>query len=121
MTKPEQRTNALARTDDKHAEGELPEVRGLPAPEAKKVVKLMKLLSDVTRLRIVHVLYPDREMNVGTLCRVVEQSQPAVSHHLALLRKSGVLDRRREGKHNYYRLKRTGYGELVEMLAAGIR
>ena len=32
------------------------------------------------------------------------QSQPAVSHHLALLRVAGLIECRRDGKHNFYHL-----------------
>ena len=38
----------------------------------------------------------------------IEQSQPAVSHHLALLRHGGIIDRRRQGKNNFYSLTDTG-------------
>ena len=37
------------------------------------------------------------------LCDVLGQSQPAVSHHLALLRVAGLIECRRDGKHNFYR------------------
>ena len=36
-------------------------------------------------------------------------SQPAVSSHLALLRHGGIVDRRRQGKNNFYSLTDTGY------------
>ncbi len=50
------------------------------------------------------------------LCQVLEQSQPAVSHHLALLRIAGLIDRRRDGKHNYYRLLPDRFAELIGMI-----
>jgi len=36
------------------------------------------------------------------LCDYLGQSQPAVSHHLALLRRAQMIDCRRDGKHNFY-------------------
>jgi DNA-binding transcriptional ArsR family regulator len=36
-------------------------------------------------------------MHVRALCEILHQSQPAVSHHLALLRMAGLIDRRRVG------------------------
>ena len=36
--------------------------------------------------------------------RRLNLTQPAVSHHLALLKMAGILDCRRDGKHNFYRL-----------------
>jgi len=80
---------------------------------AKELVKLFKLLSDETRLRILFALMQDEELHVRALCELLDQSQPAVSHHLALLRVAGLIDRRREGKHNYYRLLSGRFEELL--------
>jgi ArsR family transcriptional regulator len=44
------------------------------------------------------------ELNVRTLCKLLGQSQPAVSHHLALLRVAGIIACRRDGKHNFYHI-----------------
>ena len=40
--------------------------------------------------------------------RQLSQSQPAVSHHLALLRHGGIIAPRRQGKNNFYSLTDTG-------------
>lgn len=71
---------------------------------ARELVQLFKLLADETRLRIMYYLMQIDELNVCTLCSLLRQSQPAVSHHLALLRVSGIIECRRDGKHNFYRL-----------------
>jgi DNA-binding transcriptional ArsR family regulator len=62
-----------------------------------------KLLADETRLRVLSLLVQHGELNVRTLCEQLDQSQPAVSHHLALLREAGMIRARRDGKHNFYR------------------
>ena len=66
------------------------------------LVRLFKLLADETRLRILHYLLQTHELNVRTLCGLLKQSQPAVSHHLALLKEAGLIECRRDGKHNFY-------------------
>jgi ArsR family transcriptional regulator len=71
---------------------------------AKDLVQLFKLLADETRLRILYYLVQQDELNVRTLCKLLRQSQPAVSHHLALLRVAGLIECRRDGKHNFYHL-----------------
>src|SRR6516225_11379168 len=70
----------------------------------RELAQVFKLLSDETRLRILFylALSPDGELHVTDLCHRLGQSQPAVSHHLALLRVSGLIESRREGKHNFY-------------------
>ena len=81
-----------------------PEIKELAETTAKEFVQLFKLLGDETRVRILHYLLQHDEFNVRTLCEMLHQSQPAVSHHLALLRMAGLIECRRDGKHNFYHL-----------------
>ena len=71
--------------------------------QLKDAAASFKLLSDETRLRVLSLLIQHGELNVRTLCQQLDQSQPAVSHHLALLRDAGLIRARRDGKHNFYR------------------
>jgi DNA-binding transcriptional ArsR family regulator len=71
--------------------------------QLKDVAASFKLLADETRLRVLSLLIRHGELNVRTLCEQLDQSQPAVSHHLALLRDAGLIRARRDGKHNFYR------------------
>lgn len=84
------------------------------------LVKLFKLLSDETRLRILYYLTQREELHVRALCELLHESQPAVSHHLALLRVAGLIGRRREGKHNYYGLKTRQFSRMLDMLFASM-
>jgi ArsR family transcriptional regulator, arsenate/arsenite/antimonite-responsive transcriptional repressor len=82
----------------------LPDLVALGGETARDLVQLFKLLADETRLKILYYLMQTRELNVRTICRMLAQSQPAVSHHLALLRVAGIIECRRDGKHNFYHL-----------------
>src|SRR5436305_7350020 len=81
----------------------------------RELAQVFKLLSDETRLRILFylALSPHGELHVTDLCQRLGQSQPAVSHHLALLRVSGLIESRREGKHNFYSVRTDHFGELL--------
>lgn len=81
----------------------------------KDLVKVFKLLSDETRLRILLLLTRTEELHVRAFCEILRQSQPAVSHHLALLRAAELVELRREGKHNYYRLQPRRFQELLDV------
>jgi ArsR family transcriptional regulator len=87
----------------------------------RELAQVFKLLSDETRLRILFYLAQNNELHVTDLCNRLGQSQPAVSHHLALLRVSGLIESRREGKHNFYSVRTDHFGELLISLfsAAG--
>lgn len=67
-------------------------------------LQLFKLLSDETRLGIVLLLRERGELCVCDLCTALEQSQPKTSRHLAMLRESGLLLDRKQGKWVHYRL-----------------
>ncbi|CQJ05472.1 transcriptional regulator [Yersinia massiliensis] len=67
-------------------------------------LQLFKNLSDATRLGIVLLLKEMGELCVCDLCTVLEQSQPKISRHLAMLRESGLLLDRKNGKWVHYRL-----------------
>ena len=67
----------------------------------KDLVQVFKLLADETRLRILMYLLSDKELHVTALCDRLKQSQPAVSHHLALMRVAGLIEARRDGKPHH--------------------
>jgi ArsR family transcriptional regulator len=83
---------------------------------AKDLVRVFKLLADETRLRILFYLMQRDELHVRALCELLGHSQPAVSHHLALLRIAGLISARREGKHNYYHVLPERMKQLLDVL-----
>jgi ArsR family transcriptional regulator len=82
------------------------------------VNNLFRLLADETRLRILRMLLESDERHVRAMCDTLDQSQPAVSHHLALLRSAGILECRRQGKHNFYRLAPAKLEEVLDLIFA---
>lgn len=87
--------------------------------DSRAVAELFRLVADPTRLQILSTL-ADADHNVGELCEALGgQSQPAVSHHLSLLKLSGLIVPSREGKFNYYGLTDRGrtLTEVVGRLA----
>src|SRR5262249_31382080 len=77
-----------------------------------------KLLADKSRLKIVLALAQDGKLHVSALCALLDQSQPAVSHHLTLMRMVGLVGYDRSGKHNYYYLASDHLRELFEQFFA---
>jgi len=87
---------------------------------AKDLVRIFKLLSDETRLRILYSLSQTEELNVRSLCELLHLSQPAVSHHLGMLRNAGIVEPRRDGKHNFYRILSGNFEQLLMLVFDGI-
>ena len=76
------------------------------------VSEAMKQLGDPSRLRIFWLLCHCEEC-VLNIAAIVNMTSPAVSHHLRLLKSSGLIVSRREGKEMYYRTADT---ELAQVL-----
>ncbi|WP_027721099.1 ArsR/SmtB family transcription factor [Maridesulfovibrio zosterae] len=74
-----------------------------------EILKFSKALSDEIRIRLLAMLR-DNELNVGEVVQVLGMSQPRVSRHLKILHESGLLESRREGLWNFYRLAVSGSG-----------
>ena len=62
-----------------------------------------KVLGDPTRLRIVYALF-EEELCVNELSGKIDLSVSAVSHQLALLKRSKLVASRRDGKQVFYHL-----------------
>ena len=94
-------------------------VADLPAAPDRVVrdlVQVFKLLADETRMRILFYLSRAGELHVRALCDLLDQSQPAVSHHLALMKTAELLELRREGKHNFYRIVPQRFEQALALL-----
>jgi ArsR family transcriptional regulator len=92
------------------AKGQFPEISDRLE---KDLVQVFKLLADETRLKILFMLLREGELHVSALCDRLEQSQPAVSHHLALLRVAGLISARRDGKHNFYSVEQARFHAIA--------
>jgi DNA-binding transcriptional ArsR family regulator len=77
---------------------------------------VFRALADPSRRAIFERL-THGEVPVKTLTARFRISQPAVSQHLATLRKAGLVAERREGRLVYYRVEPKGLGPLVDWIA----
>lgn len=64
----------------------------------------VKCLADETRQAILELLM-DRKRSLGGIVTCFMMTQSAISHHLALLRRAGVVLVRKEGRHRYYTIQ----------------
>ena len=80
--------------------------------EIAKLVSFFKALADTTRLQIVGLLALE-ERTVDELATLVDVRAPTVSHHLAKLKKLGLVKLRQDGNRRWYQLN----AERVESFA----
>lgn len=68
-----------------------------------ELAELFKMFGDATRIRILCALF-ESEMCVCDIAQVLDMGQSAISHQLRLLRTSGLVRARRDGKSIFYAL-----------------
>ncbi|WP_130802499.1 ArsR/SmtB family transcription factor [Acinetobacter ihumii] len=79
---------------------------------ADAVVKILKSLANTDRLLILCHLVQE-ELNVSQIEEKTQINQPTLSQQLMLLRKSDMVNTRRDGKQIFYSLKNE---KLIEVL-----
>jgi len=73
--------------------------------ELQDVADVCHMLADSNRVSMVAILAKGAK-SVGALCDALKLPLPTISHHLSLLRMSGLVDRKRKGREIHYSLNR---------------
>ena len=84
-------------------------------PKIQEAAKLMEMLSQPSRLRILCILL-DGEQSVLRLAENAQLSQPAMSHHLKKLRDAKLVTTRRDGQTIFYALSGNEVSEVLKVL-----
>jgi ArsR family transcriptional regulator, arsenate/arsenite/antimonite-responsive transcriptional repressor len=93
-----------------------------PAPRIKDLEGLTDVyaaLADPTRLRILSLLGED-EICVCHIHASLDVPQPTASRHLAYLRKSGLVEVRRDGVWMHYRLAKIDHPVIAPVVKAAL-
>lgn len=78
---------------------------GLPSEgEASHLEFLLDLIADRVRFRILYALATVDELCVGDLALVLDATEDATSYALRMLRSTGMVQNRRQGRTVMYRL-----------------
>jgi len=83
----------------------------IPEPEAGRISKVLRILSDRNRLRILLLLYYNGSLPVCIISRALRLDQTLVSHHLKTLKASGLVEYERIAKYRLYKL--TNYANKI--------
>jgi ArsR family transcriptional regulator len=93
------------------------------APLAREALELVaqrfRCLSDATRLQLLQALF-EGEKTVHALCEETGVGQANASKHLALLADQGLVARRKEGLHAFYRLEDPSVREMCEVVCGSL-
>lgn len=71
-----------------------------------------KALADPTRRQILKLLQ-EREMSAGEIAAYFDMTKPSISHHLNVLKSSGLVLDERQGQNIIYSLNITVFQDLI--------
>jgi DNA-binding transcriptional ArsR family regulator len=77
------------------------------------LLEFFKAMADESRLRIIGLL-ASGERSVQELARALDLKEPTVSHHLAILKRQGLVTARAEGTTRWHALDRAALERLAQ-------
>ena len=83
-----------------------------PETYIKKSVKILKLLSEESRLRMMLYLAKEGPCTVSEIIEALDLVQSTTSHHLSLLRAADLVVTSRDGKNVFYDINETMWKEM---------
>src|SRR5215467_187725 len=94
----------------------------------KQLVDALKAIADPTRLKILHILKQKGCCSIGKpvgmcACDIEQQiklSQPTISHHMAVLKKAGLVRAEKQGLWRWYRRNEKSLKELAQTISGSI-
>ena len=84
-----------------------------------RVTSVFRQLGDSTRIRLFWLLCHCEECVIN-ISAMLEMSSPAVSHHLRLLKDSGLIESRRIGKEVYYKAADSSESHMLHEMIEGM-
>jgi DNA-binding transcriptional ArsR family regulator len=91
-------------------------VRAPPPRQRESLV--YRAIADDTRRRILQVLAEEGELTAGSIAARFDVSRPAVSKHLGVLRRAGLVAERRDGRERVYRIEGAPLREVMAFVAS---
>ena len=87
----------------------------------EEVARRFALLSDPTRLRILHVLLEEGEQPVQKLAKATGVARANVSQHLSRLLGAGMVGRRRVGQSIHYSVVDETLAPLCDIVCSAVQ
>ncbi len=80
------------------------------------MAEIFKAFADPTRLMILKLLSENESMCVCNIIDELKKPQPTISHHLNILKKSGIIRARKEGTWNHYYIVNPKVKDIIAIM-----
>lgn len=93
-----------------------------------QLIAALKAIADPTRLKILHTLKQKGHCSIGKpvgmcACDIEEQiklSQPTISHHMAVLKRAGLIHAQKQGLWMWYRRDEKSLRKLADAISTDV-
>ncbi|TEB11251.1 ArsR/SmtB family transcription factor [Pelotomaculum propionicicum] len=79
------------------------------------MINRLKALADAHRQNILKLL-ASQEMGACEIIQVIGLSQPAIAHHIKILKQANLINSQKEGKNVFYTLNKEGLKECLQQM-----
>ncbi len=84
-------------------------------------LELLNALNDITRQKIILIFMDRDEYCANDIAKQFSLSRPTISHHLNLMKRSKILNARKEGKEIFYSFNKDYVINHLEQLIAFLK
>lgn len=84
---------------------------------SQELLDFTKAIASESRINILLLFLDGQERTVNQIAEATELGQSTASEHLAIMKRSGVLVSKKEGKEVYYRPDRTQIARYLDLLS----
>lgn len=91
-----------------------PESRDL---SSKDITKVLKIISDDTRFKIIEILSKNKAMNGKEIANAFKLSTPTISHHIEQLKEAGFINEERVKNSKYYSINSNSVKKFINYLS----
>ncbi len=84
---------------------------------SQELIDFTKTIASESRINILLLFLDGQERTVSQIVEAVGLGQPAVSEHLALMKRTGVMVANKQGKEVYYRPDRIRIAHYLDALS----
>lgn len=78
--------------------------------------QIFKAFSDESRIRIIHLLYEQKELAISDLVEILDFTQTKTSRHMTYLRNSGLVNTTKKDQWVFYSIKDESYNMVSQMI-----
>lgn len=93
----------------------------LNSKQMENILDSLNALNNKTRQDIIMLFQNQKEYCANDIAKQFKLTRPTISHHLNLMKRSKILDARKDGKEIYYSLNKKNIENKLELLLSCVR